>query len=639
MCGIFGMFGPEAETLGIRNLRKMAYALVHRGPDNYGEWTDGQAFLGHVRLSIIDLESGTQPMLSMGGEVVVIFNGEIYNYRDIWRELSAKGHRFQTDHSDTEVIVNGYLEWGHEIFSKLNGMFAVAIYDTRRKKLVLARDRMGIKPLYYGFYQDNTIVWASEPKAIIASRAIPFSINSLGLPYYLLARSPGPNVTLYENIFALAPGSFAEFDTDKHVIVRKYWELKANEPDSSLGCKELEEKIRQILSKSVLMETISDVPLGLFLSGGVDSSLIAHCLKDHDQIEAYTVGTNSALDESKIALAVCEHLGVKNRTLFVKGDNFFDKFDDWMFYNDDPVANPSALALMLVAEFARSDGKKVMLSGDGADELFGGYESYLKYKWISKIWWMTRILLPKGLIRKLPLPGGLQAIDYLSHKEIKTFLGTAHITDKALRGSLLNKVNDNASNIFEDLDGQLAGGRLIRTALLIDQATRLPCDLLMTTDRATMAVSLETRVPYLNQIMVDAANRLPDAACVSNFKTKVLLKRVASTVLPHDSVYRPKMGFDLPVEIWLKNEFRDQLYSFAGEKKIDFINYDGFMILIDNFMKDEKKTGWHSPIVWALLVLETWYRNWSRPTFERPLNDYVRNGLALQKINSLMELN
>jgi asparagine synthase (glutamine-hydrolysing) len=421
--------------------------------------------------------------------------------------------------------------------------------------------------------------------------------------------------------------------------VRKYWELKANEPDSSLGCKELEEKIRQILSKSVLMETISDVPLGLFLSGGVDSSLIAHCLKDHDQIEAYTVGTNSALDESKIALAVCEHLGVKNRTLFVKGDNFFDKFDDWMFYNDDPVANPSALALMLVAEFARSDGKKVMLSGDGADELFGGYESYLKYKWISKIWWMTRILLPKGLIRKLPLPGGLQAIDYLSHKEIKTFLGTAHITDKALRGSLLNKVNDNASNIFEDLDGQLAGGRLIRTALLIDQATRLPCDLLMTTDRATMAVSLETRVPYLNQIMVDAANRLPDAACVSNFKTKVLLKRVASTVLPHDSVYRPKMGFDLPVEIWLKNEFRDQLYSFAGEKKIDFINYDGFMILIDNFMKDEKKTGWHSPIVWALLVLETWYRNWSRPTFERPLNDYVRNGLALQKINSLMELN
>ena len=613
----------------------MASVLIHRGPDDYGEWIHDQAFIGHVRLSIIDLECGTQPIVSMNGKVIVTFNGEIYNYAEIWKELKAKGYRFQTDHSDTEVILNGYIEWGCNIFKKLNGMFAISIYDKHNNVLVLARDRMGIKPLYYAFYEKDTIIWASEPKALLATGGIPFGINAEAIPSYLLTRAPGLNNILHKNIFALAPGCFLEFNTKKECIISKYWELKANDLQSPYGWQELEEKTSSAISKSVFMETISDVPIGLFLSGGVDSSLIAYFLKHQIEIETYTIGTNSPLDESKIALQVSNHEGLKNHLLVVEEHDFANRFDDWMFYNDDPVANPSALALMLLGDFARSHGKKVMLSGDGADELFGGYESYLKYAWIDKILPIIRLVFPKVLIRHLWVPGGYQSRDYLCNEEIKSFLGTAHITDTETRRSLLKGIHDSAIACCNELNNKLTCGRRIRDALLLDQATRLPCDSLMTTDRATMAVSLETRVPFLNQLVVDVANRLPDSACVSKLTTKLLLKSIASKVFPCELVYRPKLGFDLPIEKWLKGSFQDRLYSFIQEKRIDSIDYSAFKKVIDEFLMDKISPNWRSPLVWSLLTLETWYRRWSNNEISVPVNDYVRSGLALKKIGGL----
>lgn len=608
MCGILGIVtNPDSESLDLRTLvRGIGLWQYHRGPDGWGEWLADGVALGQNRLAILDVVHGKQPMASASGLVQVVFNGEIYNYRELWQELKNKGYEFRTDHSDTEVIVHGFCEWGTDLFSHLEGMFAIGIWDVAKQSLCLARDRLGIKPLFYAS-TTHGFVFASEPKTILATGWITPRIAAKSLPDYFMFRAPvGPD-TLFEGISKLSPGSWCTYDRATGITPHhRYWEPRAIQPE--VASKEfIESRVESALGDAAYSHLAADVPVGVFLSGGVDSSLLAALVARHVRLDAFTVGTHSKLDESGFAARVANHLGLPLHVRFVTGDDFRARFDDWCFYNDDPVADPSALALMLLAEHAREKGMKVMLAGEGADELFGGYYSYLRYSAYSRL---RRLVVP-GPVREL-LRMGARGVDrdYLSSLANLQFLGSAHVMRARDRARLFTgEVAESMAGWEEKaFAGTAPHDGVVRSAMLFDQQVRLPNDLLARTDRATMAYSLEARVPYLDRRVVELANGLMESDCVRLLPPtgKKLLKRIAAKHVPRSVVYRRKRGFNLPVERWLTGDFSDQINCFLRERLIDPLDY-GYL----SFLYSEHTRGIdHAALLWAWLVLEQWHRLW-----------------------------
>lgn len=604
MCGILGVYNSklQSEKL-ISYIRKMGFWQFHRGPDEWGEWCKNGTGLGHNRLSILDIEGGKQPMSSMDGSVHVVFNGEIYNYKEIWDELLTKGYHFKTDHSDTEVIVNGFLEWGVELFPKLKGMFAMGIFDERSKKLFLLRDGMGIKPLYYAEGKNNCIVFASEPKAIIKSGLMKnYGINEKAVPEYFIYRSTCFENTLYKDIKRVEPGYYIELNGD-NIKKTSYWNLNVS-LDKYNSYEETKKLIIDCLNYSIKNHLISDVPVGLFLSGGVDSSLISALTHNYNSnIEAFTIKTNSEFDESNFANIVSQHLNIKLNKCLIDGNMFLNQFNAWSFYNDDLSSDPSALALMILSEFARERGMKVMLAGEGADELFGGYSSYNQYK---KIQMLPKLKLFKTIFRNTEGKKG----EYFRNMKSNNFLGTVQITDFFQRRKLFKSnyidyiVNAECQKFISD---DYVENKYIRSGMIFDQLNRLPNDILNRTDRATMAYSLETRVPFLYKNVIELANNLPDDYCVNIKETKKILKEIAESYIPKNVIYRPKCGFDLPIAQWLSNEFKDNIDTFFYDKKIEFLNYKYLIDLYNKLREGEAK---YSALLWAWFSLEKWYRNW-----------------------------
>ena len=578
----------------------------HRGPDGWGEWLADGVALAQNRLAILDVPHGKQPMASADGLVQVVFNGEIYNYRDLWRELESKGYRFQTDHSDTEVIVHGYCEWGAGVFARLEGMFAIAVWDVARESLSLARDRLGIKPLFYALTAQG-LAFASEPKTILASGWLKPRLAASALPDYFMFRAPVGPGTLFDGIAKLSPGCWCTYDRENGVSAhRRYWRPRAVEPDPARR-EELERRVESALDAAARSHLISDVPIGIFLSGGVDSSLLSALVARHARLDAFTVGTHSKLDESGFATRVANGLGLPLHIRFVTGDDFRSRFDDWCFFNDDPVADPSALALMLLAEHARERGMKVMLAGEGADEIFGGYYSYLRYGAYSRL---SRLSLPVSVRTLLRRKAPAVDDDYLSSLEHLRFFGSAHVMRADDRRELFTGVT--AASIAAWEEGAFvrtpAGVDASRSAMLFDQEVRLPNDLLARTDRATMAYSLEARVPYLDRRVVELANALPRTACVRLLppQTKRLLKRVAAKHVPRSVVYRRKRGFNLPVDRWLTVDFSERIEQFLRERLIVPLNYDYLSSIYGGHTRGHDRAA----LLWAWLVLEQWYRLW-----------------------------
>ena len=607
MCGILGILSHRAEPGDalLARLRRMGRWQFHRGPDDWGEWVEGGVALGHNRLSIIDLECGLQPMASPGGEVRVVFNGEIYNFAALRAELAGRGRPFLTDHSDTEVIVQGYAEWGTGVFARLEGMFAIAVWDARRGRLVLARDRLGIKPLYYA-HTPGGVVFASEPKAILASGLVEPALRTEGLPDYFAFRAAAHPETLFRGIHKLPPATWCECRDGRVGEPVPYWTLEAR-PASFASPEAAADAVQASLEQAVRSHAIADVPVGVFLSGGVDSSLVAALLRAVMPVEAFTVGTDSPLDETPFAETVARHLGIRLHGLRVRPEDFLDRFEDWAYFNDDPVSDPSALALMLLSEHARGHGMKVMLAGEGSDELFGGYNAYQRFALFARA---ARLPGAAAAGRVAARRAGGRNGDYLATLGDLRYLGTAHTLDAASRHGLFAPellagwVNRQAAEY-----ASFGAGDPLRRAMLADQRVRLSDDLLPRTDRATMALSLEARVPFLDRQVVELANSLPTRWCVrlAPPQGKWLLKRVAERFVPREVIYRSKRGFDLPLQQWLSTRFRERIGEYLEERRLPGVSYP---FLRRTYAACAGGSGGATAVVWQWLVLEEWHRHW-----------------------------
>ncbi len=600
MCGISGIVGQFPRAFDA--LRTMGRYLHHRGPDGWGEWGDDDVVLGHNRLAILDLLGGAQPMACAAGRHVIVFNGEIYNFRELRHDIVAAGGLLRTDHSDTEAIVEGYRVWGRNVVERLNGMFAFALWSLDTRRLLLARDRVGIKPLYYGRPAAGIFAFASEPKALVGSGVIAPEFEPAVLHDYFLWRAARQPRTMFRGVSSLEPGCTLEFDLAADTVSTRSF-VTAHAVTASAGRHADLDSMRHAIDSAVATHLVADVEVGVFLSGGVDSSIIAATAAPLARVRAFTVSIAGDLDELPYARKVADHVGIELHSRRVSPQDMLGALDAWAYFNDDPVADPSALALMLLAGDARSHGLKVMLSGEGADELFGGYRAYLRFL-------AARSITARSARLGTALAGhGDPALrEYLASATLR-YQGTAHVTTDAMRRKLL--LDARAPELNDDLAATEAAWGPLRSAMLRDQRYRLPADVLMRTDRATMAHSIEARVPMLANEVLAESMRLSDADLCRLLPpaNKPLLKRLAATLVPPDVVYRRKRGFDLPVAQWLVADFSERVTAMLKERVIPGLHYPTLIEWHASLRAGEHRV---AAALWAWFVLELWYRRWIR---------------------------
>lgn len=624
MCGIAGIatFDPQHRP-DAEQLRVMCDTLVHRGPDGYGGEVRGNVAMGMRRLAVIDVAGGQQPIFNEDRSVRVVFNGEIYNYRELRAELEACGHRFAT-HSDTEVIVHLWEEHGRGFVGRLNGMFAIALHDLAQRRLVLARDHLGIKPLFYSLDRQR-LVFGSEVKALLASGLVQrrLDVDMLG-QFLAWEYVPGPG-TLLQDIRKLEPGRLLDVDLAAgRASHHQFWELPpvVHDDRTPLSDGEWLDRVDDQLRRSVRHQLVSDVPLGAFLSGGVDSSLV---VANMERARTFSIGFDDpSYNELRWARRVADHLGVDHRFEIVR-PQAAELFDQLMPFMDDPIGDFSIFPTYLVSRHARQH-VTVSLSGDGGDELFGGYETYLAQE-KARQWQRVppalrrRVLEPliravnpthkkKGLINKAKrFVEGLEHPEALGHARWRLFAGDSMrrllFTEEALR-AMPTPVGQH----IERLAGLARGRDELDRALFIDLRSYLVDNCLVKVDRMSMAASLEARVPFLDKDLVELAFQIPPRLKVARGRTKVLLKQVASRHLPRDCIYRPKEGFSVPIKHWLRRELRPQMEHLLSPDRLreaGLFNVGTVKRLKTEHLADRAN---HSHILWSMMVFEDWRNRW-----------------------------
>ena len=595
MCGIAGIYGASDKTL----VKRMCDKIIYRGPDEDGYYIDDKVSLGMRRLSIIDLSTGSQPIFNEDESIVVVFNGEIYNFKELREDLERKGHYFSTN-SDTEVIVHAYEEYGYECLGRFNGMFAIALWDTNRKELFLARDRIGIKPLYYTMI-DESVVFASEIKSILEYDEIKREVDEEALAEYFILRYVPAPLTMFKGIRKLEPGSYMVAN-ENGVKRRKYWSLDACKPIHKNEAY-FKENILKTLKDSVKRRLIADVPLGVFLSGGVDSSTITAIASDlsSEPVKTFSVGFyGSEYDETPYARNVAEYFGTDHAEEWVDIENV-DLLPKLIYHTDEPLADPAILPTYLISEVARKE-VKVILSGEGGDEAFAGYDRYsselkaynaLKYfpNPLKKLVFKLGERFKEGALKKYLLYLGSRTTQENSYFYRLKLRDNSHLNPEILR---TENDGNNTLSLFQ------SDGDYLNSMLKFDINYWLPDDLLMKVDKMTMANSLEARVPFLDHNLLQLAYGAP-----SNMKLKKhLLKISAKGILPKDIMQRKKHGFDVPIKEWFKSDTLDEYLSEERIKDTPYLDLDKIQ---EVWRRHRKGSGDYSVLLWKCLCYVMWY--------------------------------
>lgn len=628
MCGITGFVGRGSES----DLSRMTKTLRHRGPDDLGIYFADGVGLGHTRLSIIDLSgAGHQPMWNAAKTIGVVFNGEIYNFLELKKTLVQKGRRF-TSNSDTEVIIALYEEVGERCFERLEGMFAIALYDKDKKKLILARDRMGKKPLYYGVL-GQTLLFGSEMKALMSHPEFTREIDAASLnKYFQYEYVPTPH-TMFEGIFKLEPGHYALYD-GRVLTKTKFWDVSfLHKNEKEITFNDALVRFNELLYDGVRKRLVSDVPLGVFLSGGIDSSTVAYYAQKIARdtgtkpIQTFSIGfTEDTFDESTYARRVAARLGTAHHEKILSAKDSLRLIPTIADLLDEPLADASLIPTYLLSRFAR-EHVTVALGGDGGDELLSGYDTFIAHRFAGIYEKVPEILRKQIIERMTPLlPSSRKnmSLDFKIKKFIAGFYGEKKYRnqrwlgafDKAERAGLFNEhIRTTIENLneFEDIDRYLGG---LSTDDYYDQLTYLYLrtymmdDILVKVDRASMYNSLEVRAPFLDTAVVEFLVNLPLSFKLHGFTTKHLLKRLMENKLPRDIVYRKKKGFGIPLAEWLSNELKPMALDLLSEERL---NQQGLFnvaytktLLDDHFSarRDNRKP------IWTLLIFQMWYDRW-----------------------------
>ena len=576
MCGFVGFCDDSKNKKKI--IRDMADIIKHRGPDSDGYYVDNNIALGFRRLSIIDLDKGSQPIFNEDKDKVIVFNGEIYNYKEIREELKSKGHKFSTN-TDTEVILHGYEEYKEDILNKLRGMFAFVIYDIKEKSLFGARDFYGIKPFYY-YYDNENFLFGSEIKSFLGSPNFKKELNKDMLSQYLTFQCSIGEDTFFKNTYKLLPGHYFIYK-DKELEIKKYYEVKL-EPNDDKSLEEWVSGIREVIDNSVLAHKVSDVEVGSFLSSGVDSSLIAK-LSSVDK--TFTVGyDNKKYSEIDYAKEFSDKINVSNVSKKISKEEYFKEFSNVQYYMDEPLADASAVMLYFLSKTA-SKHVKVCLSGEGADEIFGGYNIYhepYSVSWYNKIPYFIRKCIGI-LVYPFRNYTGFNFLYRRSKKIEDRYIGNAFIFEpndakKIVNFNYGNKTYKDFTKSYYDKVSDLD---VVTKMQYIDFNFWLIYDILLKADKMSMAKSLEVRVPYLDREVIEYASKLPSKYKIVGNETKYAFRKVAKEELADKVADKKKLGFPVPIREWLKeddvyqevkNMFLESGYFFKQKKIIKLLD-------------------------------------------------------------------
>jgi asparagine synthase (glutamine-hydrolysing) len=623
MCGICGVAGGDPAA-GRELVQRMCSALVHRGPDDEGSVSLDGVTLGTRRLSIIDLEGGHQPIPNEDSTMWVIQNGEIYNHLELRELLIAAGHSFNTQ-ADTEVLVHGYEEWGEAMVERLNGMFAFAVLDRRRGVVFLARDRMGIKPLHYAI-DGKRLVFASELKALLRDPALRREIDPVALDQYLAYEFvPSPR-SIVLGIDKLQPAHTLTWSVaDGTHRLRRYWSPELGVGDGRRNLDDESEQLRAVLRESVRKELISDVPVGVFLSGGIDSSAVASMMAQlGGDVKSFSVGfADRSFDESSYARQVARHLGTEHRELTLEPGMLLDLVPRLPDLLDEPLGDASIIPTYLLSEFTRRH-VKVALGGDGGDELFAGYPTLQAHRLAGYYLRAPRLLRERvvgPLVRRLPVSRNNLSFDFRA----KRFVGGADhpIAERHQRWMGSFAPEERAALLAREVrheadDGEAAYADPLNQVLLMDMRLYLENDILVKLDRASMMASLEGRVPLLNNDFVEYATHLPLNMKLRGLRSKFLLKRALRGLLPDAILNRPKKGFGIPVAHWFRGPLKEQMLSVLSPERIarkGFFDPAAVARLIGDHLdgrRDNRKQ------LWTLFAFELWHEGYVSGAATRP---------------------
>ncbi len=631
MCGLCGiLYVDESQPVERELLQQMTDAIRHRGPDDEGHYIDGHVGLGSRRLSIVGLDDGHMPMSSADGTVTVAYNGELYNHPAIKQQLGSVEHLYHTQ-SDTESFLHLYRVYGDAFLEHTQGMFGIALWDGSTRRLILGRDRLGIKPLYYQF-DGKALRFGSEIKSILCDPNVPREIDLEALNLYLSYLATPSPYTMIQGIRQLRPGEMLVYQNGQ-IYLQRYWKPEERiHPHYHIDEQEAVREIRERLSQTVQEHLLADVPVGAFLSGGIDSSVLVGLMKEHigPDFQTFAIGFegHDLFDETGDAKRVAEHFGTEHYEQKLAPSDLLNALDDITKQLDEPLADSSCLPVYYVSKLAAEHGK-VVLSGDGGDEIFAGYRKYLGEHYRRYVSWLPRPVLT-GLVhaveRTIPESRSNALMDYL--RQIKKFFRgvdpdafarhrkwALHFEDRLrkqfLHPDVLQAVNRDESTSFRKAfyDEMPQLDELSRM-LWVDLRHGLPADMLVKVDRMSMMHSLEVRVPFLDHKLVEYAFSLPDRVKLKGTTTKWILKEAFKDMLPDDILHKRKHGFDVPVGEWFKNELRDVIEDVCSKQTVSkrgLFNYQAVQSLLRDHTNGKRD---YNNQLWMLLSLELWQREY-----------------------------